>query len=355
MQQNGGDITKIKLSVNNLLKKSVLIYGQTGSGKTTCVKDILYVLRNMLRMVFVFCPTESNHGTYSDDSDGKIPIVPKQFLYGYPTDETLSMIIEFQKANADLYKEGNNLENLKSLFRKIANDEQLNLFKSMLNKRQEFINKIKSENKSVDDFEKFFKDSLIIFFKKCIEPHIEKLKKRELTTGEKIALAYFHFKLDIAVIFDDITADLKQLKKCKSFLEFIYQGRHMHITPIILTHDSSALSPAIRDNAHLSLFTDRSTAIMYYTVRCKKPKEETQKILKYISMIKDKDVPYTKLIYLTKESKFYLYEADEHNNFRIGSEAIWKFCDKISPKKGISIDSNPFIRKHLVNLTTYKI
>ena len=79
-------VEDFNISKDKIIHKSIVLYGSSNSGKTTIIKDIVYILKDDVPLIIVFCPTEPSHNTYKQ-------IIPTELII-YDIEDS-SVIINF--------------------------------------------------------------------------------------------------------------------------------------------------------------------------------------------------------------------------------------------------------------------
>ena len=212
----------------NFVNKTTLIFGDSDDGKTTMLKDICNCIRDEIDQVFVFSGSETENPTYSK---GFAPIASIRMSVKI---EAIKTILERQVGLVAKYNKAQNIEVLRSLFKRVATEEELRSLDSI---RVDQDAAADPTAEDVDEFEK--KEERVAEFKRVayktfINRNYARLieSRDRLTPEQMFSLEYLHFNPNLLLIFDDVTEELVGVSKQTEIKQMFYKGRWMKITVI---------------------------------------------------------------------------------------------------------------------------
>lgn len=353
-------IPEFSKKVPNIINRSIIFYGPTKCGKTTLMLNFMNILKKAVPNVFIFSPT--NVGKHEYDK-----LVPRQLVFESLNLEDLERISKRQMEAANVYSVSNDINVLESLFRMVVSPSDNEALDSLLRKKDKAIREIKKnlpvekQVEKINEIEETCKNRIIEFYKKRIAPARESLERMNLSSQQKLALKFLNFNPNVLVLFDDTTSEIenvikedhKRQQKSKAkgqavegeiVKNFFYQGRWYYISHWYAVHNETALKPEVRNNAFYSIFCEKSMATAYFQRGTNGfTPEEKKKAEAVIEAVFNPSIapPFAKLVYIREERKFYYVVADLCSDFKMGSEALWKFCDLIDGKQNTG-ENNPF-------------
>ncbi len=346
-------LEELTISADLFVNKSTVVYGSTGSGKTTMIKDIMKIINDEIPQVICICPSDPQNHSYSEHPT---PLVPNIYIHTKLSETLLKDIYSRQEVLTVKYGEVNKFEVLKRLYQRICSGKinekltQISIFKKKV------ISKISSKfsggvlEAKIKEINKKSNDAISKIYKSEIRKNKTSLLQEQLDDEELSTLKMIDFNPKLLLILDDVTSDVKTVKKSKALQEILYRGRHVNITLILSLHSDIAFPPELRINTNNVFFADRTTAHKYYEkLRSSVSKDEYNLIKEYIGLIKTKEEGgHCKLVYLSSKNKFYLYTAKIHDPFTFGSKIIINYNDKIK-SDGITVSAdNPFYRNFTI-------
>jgi hypothetical protein len=360
-------IQPLKKSNMTFLNKSVIFYGPSGSGKTFVIYNYMYIMSDLFPVVFVFAPT--NDEKHDFDKHVPWPLIFEEFGI---TD--IRDVYWRQKAATNDYNKANNLKILHKLFMRVANGKAKQHYRKLLSMREKFLEQADRTCKDtsirkakMEEIEELFKFKMIRFYKHIISPYSKRLMNQNLSQEEKTALVNINLNPRTLVIFDDATTEVLGLikegkKKVKGeatkdgevIKNFFFKGRWANITHWYAMHDDTGLDSDIRKNAFYSVFCNKQVALAFFTRKANSFTLVEQKRAEAIinAVFDKKTAPkWAKLVYARLENKFYYLVADEvPEDFKMCSEAVWKYCDRIAKKESDMDSDNPFVKKFQQNI-----
>ena len=336
-------------SYKHFLNKTTVIYGRTNSGKSTIIEEIMYLCKEHIPTVFVIAPSNFSNNAYSSK-------IPEQFIFKCIDIEWLDKLLSRQKNSANAYKNSNKLELLKKIC-DIKYDKTLeSLEKSIIEKADSsinFINRsdiefIHKKNQKCEILQR--RDEMLIkIYKNHIRTNRVEIENNPiLTKQEKAALGFLNFNPNILLILDDCASKFKKLYKQSSAIkEIFYEGRHYYFTTIISTQDDKEIDSELRKNTSVSIFTTAQAAISNFDRASNGyPKHEKIQAKLCIDAIFKQDdkslTNYQKLVYIQGSNDAFQYTiANIYDDFRMCSDPLWEYFDKLKQKQNKSKDYNP--------------
>ena len=67
-------VKELEKQYDYFLNKTTILFGATNSGKTTILLEMLYLLKDKIPSIFVFCPTSDSNKSFEG-------IVPDPFIW----------------------------------------------------------------------------------------------------------------------------------------------------------------------------------------------------------------------------------------------------------------------------------
>jgi len=344
------DIPRYKMQPERVVNKSIIIYGGSQSGKTKWVKWVMSEMRRVFPIVIVLCPTASANRDY----DG---IVPDTLIYESFTAEDIKRIYDRQCISADVYRKANRGTVLRSLFERVAAPTETNYVRGMEEQHREGMRNVPHEEHV--EREENFQRLLLLYYKKVIGKHTERLRGQmgRLTEDEQHSLKFLWFNPRMLVIFDDAMTEIMKIIKTgrsksgerdDTIKNFFFKGRHSFITHFYLLQDDANIDSDIRKNAFYSVFTSPQTARSFFDRSANSyTKEEKLEANAAISTIfsEENEGLHYKLIYSRLDPQHFHYTAFPLSGaFKMCSENVWKYCQRIVKEDGKLDEQNPFYR-----------
>ncbi len=338
---DGGKIYFIEKKPEVYEGKIILLYGETDSGKSTILFEILYLLKDIISIPLVFCPTN-----YTDSDFDKM--IPPVCIFNNVDVKKLEDIWYAQEDRTKKFKIANDLGVLKSLFDRMATQHDKDKGDQIISYAKRAINDIEHNSglsRGIIKSEKFHiekkkKSSLIRLFKEYIKINKANLLKMDLDDEEFIAINFLDMNPRIILIFDDCMSTAKLWGKTEVVKKLFYTGRKYFITQIYTLQDDHGIPPDLRKNSMISIFTSSNSANTYFGTTSNgittRDKKNAHKIIDAIFREKRGSPPhFQKLVYISnKADKFSCIIADEYDDFRVGSSYVWRFTNKLPKKNG---------------------
>lgn len=341
------------------LNRMTIMYGVTESGKTHATKYILQLLSKHIPSIVVICPTNSNHGLYTN----YCPLILTKF-----DTNKIDKLYYLQEQRKELYMASVNLKNLSDLcdlvpsdnIKKILTRMEMNL-DFQISKVDESRDNFVRKNALKDEYTRKHRESYQAVLKGYLKNKTVDAKIRELyPTLPKHLQACFEYmdtNMHLCLILDDCAAEMSSIKQgtaiYDTFNKLFFQGRHIFLTTLILTQSIACMPPAFRANAHVNIFLDPGLASAWIELKevgiTSKDKKDIKNYLipkifedkdKYYKMIRDKSENPEFQVFLAKSS------ADEETKpTKIGSKHLWELIEGIPNNDQATLKQNPFIGK----------
>lgn len=324
-------IKPLPKSYKYYLNKSAILFGATDSGKSTILIEILYLLKEHVPNIFVFCPTADDNKTFKN-------IVPSPLIFNTIDIQKLEEIYQRQKAATKIYNTVNELDALHNLFYKVATEKNINYISTI---RQNTANIIKKKQQdmtlnsllkktAIEKIKKICNTFLITVYKNAIR-NSKKIHTVAITKQERYIIKYLDFNPNCIIVFDDCGAELSTFQKEITYKKIMYQGRHNFINIILTLQDDAGLDTGVKKNAFVNIFTTAQCAMAYFDKKSssftKKEKDMASLVISDVFANKS----YKKFVYLRNDPEPFRFTiANIYDNFRFGSKKLWKLCDKVS-------------------------
>jgi hypothetical protein len=327
----------------NFFLKNIVLLGANKTGKTTLEVDIIFQLRKFIPNVYAFAGTPGAYEALKD-------IIPERLISKELTIPALEAIYKRQEEAAEVYKTANDINIMQSVFKRVAGKTQQHIEQSILELVNQSMQKITSSNmgladkktqeKAISDIAKSFRTTL---YKGIIRKYSKILMKMKLTPAELLAVKFVDFNPNLLLIIDDCGDVLnRQMQNSKVFKALFYMYRHVYITPIFALQDDTSLEANLRKQVSLTFFTAQQCASAYFERSSnnfmKDMRMDAANLIRLIFDDKNPTFPkFTKLLYIRDDSiPLRKYLASEHVDFKFGSQALWKFCEKIDQQRKAS-------------------
>jgi len=334
----GNKIPYLKKDLKFFYRKITLLYGETESGKSTIIQEIMYLMKDRIPNVIIFAPTNDSNGLYTGKVRG--PAIFRKL-----TIDILAEINERQKKAMKIYSIANDMETMRSIFVRFA-DDRMKAIVNTVNKEIERHLQIAAtqysdpglrhaEEKKVRDMQS---QALRSAYKYVIANNKKTLMHDpSLSDTQKIAVQFHDLNPDLMLIFDDCASFFKEHQKEPLIMDMFYQGRHDGLTSVFSFQGDKDIPPNLRRAAHTAIFTTSTCAMAHFGTTSNGYDKQTKKRadLAIARIFKqDGDMPtYRKLAYLRNEAeKIQCILADSYGDFKMGGLWVRKYLETIEPK-----------------------
>lgn len=308
--------------------RSSMISGGPNSGKSVTSTAILVSIRDDVPMFKAYIGTDgmSNSSGSTGERFLEPALVDDEF-----TVEELKTILSQLKENTLLYKEINDLNNLKRIASHIQEYELCMQELNKTNRRilQEINDRADDEVdriRHITNLEKRHEESELKMCKKLIKAKRNYLKQILTDPKDHKIIDYIDYSSRLLLYFDDVTSQLKTLIKgnkegTKVLIEVMTNIRHILGTTVLALHDPLTLPVEVRTGMFNIIFTDRQSAERYFESPGNgyKGNKEFMKKVKWAceAVFKEGSDPRInpkKLWFVREEMCFYYTVATYHKN-----------------------------------------
>jgi hypothetical protein len=218
------------------------------------------------------------------------------------------------------------------------------------------------ELKSIEEELNEKSDEVIkVILKKYIKSNLGFYKKQKLNKAQSIALKYIDLNPHTAIILDDVAALIggATKKDLKILIEIYFQGRNQNLTTFITSQSDTAMNKQLRDNAHISVYTDPSTTSTSFQSSRNLPKSITvpvQKLLSTDSNFFDRSTTqkvYRMLILFRMLGNVLAYVISKRvPTIKYGSTKYWELAERIEKSALEKEQQNPYLKRFMSKLET---
>jgi energy-coupling factor transporter ATP-binding protein EcfA2 len=306
------EIIKIEKFENNaelFINNSIALYGPSKCGKTTCVKHILYMLRDHFPLVIVYSPNHYQKREFTG-------IVPEPMIHTGISEQFINSVYERQCKLSKKHNDANTMPAVQRLYNAVkttANDDKIRVIEKAF----------KHELDKLRETKLRYMKHIIRSNKHIFETNCGELNKqyKKMTMNPKVL-----------IILDDATVKIEELlkaaKKNINITKFYYEGRHQYITHIYCVHNTTVFPTKLRGNIHVNIFCHRSCAVSWF--------ENKNNADTYLRLIARRvidvifKIPHRALIYHTTENAFYYLDVLKlQDRLELCSTKIRNYCSPI--------------------------
>ena len=353
---DGNKIPYLKKDPKLFFRKIISLFGETESGKSTIIQELCVLLKDSIPNVIVFAPTNDSNNLYT----GK---VSKACIFKKITMEILEEINRRQKDAVQIYTIANDMEIMRSIFVKFADDRMKTIANSVNRDAARYLQLITQmhSDPSLRRIEKVkietMRDkALREAYSLCIKANSKTLlKDSNLTQEQYVAVQFHEFVPDLLLIFDDCASFFMEHKNEQLIRDMFYMGRHDALTSIFSFQGDKDIPPPLRRAAHVSFFTTPPCAMAY--INCKDngiTGDLKKKMIKATDRIFRNDgdmTTFRKLAYLRLNSeKIQVTLANTYDDFTMGGLWVRKYLQAIEPKS-LSSGKNKNLINEIISIT----
>lgn len=361
----GHEIPHLRLTVDMLLNRSIVVYGASKSGKTVMIKHCLDLLRGHAKQGFVVSPTEPANKSYSNYFPKPLihyvlkarnPKKPAEWLEGDKgAEQWLKEMWQRQMMMVQTYEAANRIEVLRTIASRLSKEDRTAIdrklrpihekFKmAVASIRKKYRNNPGESKEKCAEAEEMVQEVERKLYKTFFLNHYAYLwSNGGLSDEERTSLMYIHFDPHTVLILDDCGADLKPLMNRAIFKNLFYRNRHAKLTVIHAYQDCTDLTPALRKNAFVSIFCDRASAQSFIDQKSNQfSKDVKKRVGSYLDSV---FVGYRKLARIrdTIPSKEFCHTmAAPSQGKMFPCRAVLDVCDAIKRGAGMADTSNPY-------------
>lgn len=337
-------LPELKYDYTHFLDKSTLLFGVSKSGKSFIMVDILHKLLGHVDQVLVVSPMDRQNHTYD------CGLIPPPCIHYEITSELLTNMWERQVALVNVYTRVNDPEIIDRLFELCADATASQFIKASRQKFEQHQAQIKLAGgcvaAKIASVELKYKTAINNIMKTTITKNRSMLERKGLDEDHMFSLKYLNLNPKLVLILDDCTDMLVKLKGHPVIQKLFYQGRWAQITFLIACHTDKALSPELKKNAFISIFTEETSARSYFE-RKTNDLDRASKVAaaSAISCTFTPLAKFQKLALIREDKAYFRFTAESHPPFRFGSQIVWDFCDKIAVDSSSALSANRFMQK----------
>lgn len=316
-----GKITE--LETKHVFRSNTVLAGTSKSGKTTIIRAICRSLKGKFATALVYNPTDDVKKDYSDHMFPKACVKPAINI------DDVYKVITRQLEKVKYKKAGQDYVELCKIVRKYVKNGN-EIVESLENSEP-------TTNKSIRDK---YREKAVKVLRKLVSEKLDSRDQR-LDGFTRNVINHLHANIDLILIFDDVTEQLRKLmnaerdmegvKKVKFFAEFITLSRHNFTTIIMSVHYIKNILPkgARGESIHNMIYVQKSIAIETLTTELGFKMSEIKDKLPYGDT---PDKKYWVLLY--QEGSYYHYKAKVCDDlFRVTSDQFFDYCQKFTEYK----------------------
>jgi hypothetical protein len=334
-----------------LVNRNLMIYGGSLAGKSELTKYLISLIQDdeLIPIYHLFTTTPKNF-------EGQIPNAYIHLTYD-PV--KLREIYDRNVAQTTLYNETNKLVHLRSLY-KLRPDrlvakllQELETSKRALLASYAPAGSVELRSMEEEANEKCNEIERTVL-KRYVQFNLAFYRKQRLDKQLLLTLQYIDFNPHTAIIFDDVAALIQGATKKdrKVLMEIYFQGRNQNITTIMTAQQDTSMDKSFRDNAHISIYTDKITTGTCFSTGRQMPKSITEsvgKILKSDSNFFNRDTKiYRMLVYLRMlGDKLGFIISRRVPTIQYGSEAYWQLAADIEKTNMEKESNNPYLKRFM--------
>jgi len=321
------------------LNRVTTIMGTSGSGKTVIAKNIIKTIAKEISSVILISPTESSNGSFAN-------IVPKPFMHEDLDADLLDNIIKRQRGVTPFYKKANQIDVLRSLYLRHPIPEidarlrNIEMTIAEMRGRAEAMRESEDKRKKLKDIQETAEDYKIIAYKCGLKKNRDKYRGEKMNEQEKITWQFFDFNPNMLLIIEDSADKFKDRKISPIMREILYKSRHFRMTTIIICQNESDMTPNLRTNSHVTIFTKDEVAMGFF----EKSRVPKHLVADYRGMIMNGFFSdYRVMFYFKDEPKDRVrsYKGEIVNSVQIGSRYFHKYCERVVKEDDLD-ESNPY-------------
>lgn len=333
----GIPIPKLDDSKHLFHNRLTLIIGPSGSGKSALTQHILNSLRDVIPLIMIACPTATMNGDYTG-------VAPDLCIYNDLTKPFIQSIFQRQTGVVAMHQMVHDVNNIRPIFNLVSDIEYREKIAKLDSIYAKGCKDIKNKldpsdvDASLESLKEKYTKKLVKHMRLCINSKISTINISNLTEMQRTIIKNFNINPSLVLIADDCMATAKEWSQLEETKKLFYQGRHYHLTTILLCQATTLLSPQLRSNAHITIFTNQQVCNTYVIKDSSGfSPQERKRLIKIAETIfvsaQDGNKPnYKKMVLLgdiIKADHKVQYIIGTPRKKRFGSVAMWKLCDVV--------------------------
>lgn len=345
-------IPKVDDTRKYFLNVLTILFGPSGSGKSSLIMHILNTIRDVVPMGIVCCPTNASNGDYDK-------IIPSECIYDDLTADLMKKIFVRQSNVLAMYNMVRDIDILRPMFNLVSDAvssdkiQKLDkLIRSSIIKVQDTYDPDEIES-VIEDLQTRYQKKVVKIMRACIKNNSHTLSNMNLSDMQKSILNNLEINPNLLLIIDDCAASIKEWRDLEETKQLFFQGRHFKVTTILTMQNEAIIPPALRSNAHISIFTTKKIATTYFLKASSGASPEERKWIEKIAAIifassDDNHRPnYKKLVVFgniiaTEDKIQYILATPRRKRF--GSSATWEMCNRMRRETPNALTKNSFTK-----------
>lgn len=337
-------IQKLTFQPHHVFAKSFMLHGTTGSGKSRSTLYLASLIKDIIDIPIVYCPTNELHGDWDN-------IVPEVLINKQLSSEAILNIINFAAEKAKAKKTA---KKYVKYWNQLPGSAEIDVeYNTKKQEMKAFINANRA-TLTQDDIEKFAYDSTVLRRERNKKSRAVILKtykrlyrmngldRNNLITGDPVVIEleefikYFRVDSYILLIIDDCSDQYKSIDEDMWKLLF-NKSRHYKITVFMNAHNMTDIKvPCLRTAPFWQIFLTQSAASYYFNSTATGLKGSV--VLDPVSLAKacgrdfEKNT-MTKIAFHKETSAVYKYTFPLDFSYKIGAEILWKYNENLKERQ----------------------
>lgn len=311
-----------------------MLYGPSETGKTIMGRHVLNTLG-----------TKVPEGTFVTRTPKNFHEIPSPFVHQKFSLPLLKTIWDRQGARTEAFTKANRPQVLCRLAARVPSDRIARVVADVERLRAAERKKLGATSADFDTLSKLCDDLIRQCYKVHIGKNLASYRKLNLDADESYSLKYLHFNPRHAIIFDDVTSQLKKYQKQEIIQELFYAARNRYLTVIVMMHGDKILDAELRKNAHISIFMSPAILKTFFKRESMDFEDSIRAMAFSIAANPDAFAAHHKILFLKKRGPskhpFVRVRARLFESITFGSKAWHDLGNRIKGD-GTSDPDNPF-------------
>jgi hypothetical protein len=319
---------------DHFLDRLSILYGPSETGKTIMGRHILNTLG-------VRIP----EGTFVTRTPKNFHEIPPPYIHEKFSLDLLQKIWDRQGARTVAYTKANRPHVLCRLAARVPSDKITRVVAEVERLRQAEQKKLGANSADFDALSKLCDDLIRQCYKVHVGNNLAQYRKMRLDDDESYSLKYLNFNPRHALVFDDVTSQLKKYQNKEIIQELFYAARNRYLTVIIMMHGDKILDAELRKNAHVSIFMNPAILKTFFKRESMDFEESIRSMALSIAANPQAFASFHKILFLKKRGPskhpFVRVRARMHERITFGSRGWHELGNKIKGD-GSADPDNPF-------------